>query len=826
MFSFSLIGKLILCSGLMIAVSCFANDAIAQVDVEGQPLAANVQRVINTLEALGHPLPAESTAVISQLIADQDADGLQKTLDPFVIAAVTINPEERVSVKPGSANMKIQQFAYLPLLIKVINQSTSTPKLNINSPQSGAVYAGTSEFSLKRQQQTELAKNQNPSASKDRFFDIELYRSPPMTETLSGLEAEYVVAVASASEAGKREVSLLFDIGDDTKDLGFRHQLPLLLDIQPALPVRLKILDADGQPTMAKLEIRDKAGHVYPPQAKRLAPDFFFQPHVYRADGESIQLPAGEFNIKYSRGPEYRVLDKSFTVDADNENRLELQLQRWVAPRSYGFYGGDHHIHAAGCSHYTLPTEGVSPEDMFRQVKGEGLNVGCVLTWGPCFDFQRRFFQPKPNDFGDKDTLLKYDLEISGFGSQSLGHVCLLNLKEQYYPGSEGTKGWPTWTTPAMRWAKEQGGYAGYAHSASGLHIDPAAAAKRLFDRLDANQDGQLGEKETSDALLPESFAKIDGDGNKLVSFSELELAHQAAADQLPNYAIPEMNGVGAMEICVSSVAGVCDFISAMDTTRIQEWNTWYHLLNCGFPLKVSGETDFPCMSSRGVGTGRVYVQLGENGPLDFAQWCAALAQGRSYVSDGYAHALEFSGNGVRPGFGSVELAEKGRIQIEASVAFAPETPASVAQGTANPPGSRRKIGDTVELHLPRSSEMIAGGERLVEIVVNGQPKWSKLVPADGKVHKLQLELDIDQSSWIALRQFPQLHTNPVNVIVAGKPIRASRRSAQWCIDMTKLLWQNREKNIAIAERLEAGQAFEKALNRLSVIAAESGEGS
>ena len=59
------------------------------------------------------------------------------------------------------------------------------------------------------------------------------------------------------------------------------------------------------------------------------------------------------------------------------------------------------------------------------------------------------------------------------------------------------------------------------------------------------------------------------------------------------------MNGAGAMEICVSTAAGVCDFISAMDTERIPELNTWYHLLNCGFPLKLSGETDFPCMSSR-----------------------------------------------------------------------------------------------------------------------------------------------------------------------------------------------------------------------------------
>ena len=35
------------------------------------------------------------------------------------------------------------------------------------------------------------------------------------------------------------------------------------------------------------------------------------------------------------------------------------------------------------------------PEDMFLQVKGEGLNVGCILTWGPCYDYQRQFFEPR-----------------------------------------------------------------------------------------------------------------------------------------------------------------------------------------------------------------------------------------------------------------------------------------------------------------------------------------------------------------------------------------------------------------------------------------------
>ena len=330
----------------------------------------------------------------------------------------------------------------------------------------------------------------------------------------------------------------------------------------------------------------------------------------------------------------------------------------------YGFYCGDHHIHGAGCSHYDSPTQGVTPQDMFQQVKGEGLNVGCVLTWGPCFDFQRNYFSPTADKISGPRTVLKYDLEISGFGSAALGHVCLLNLKDQTYPGSDGTKekGWPTWTVPVLRWCKEQGGVTGYPHSA--MHVNPPSAAKRLLAGADRNADHSLDREEVKNQLLPEPWAEIDADGNGALTERELRLSIDRAVDELPHLAVPEMNGAGPMEICVAVHEGVCDFISAMDTARIPEWNAWYHVMNCGFPLKLSGETDFPCMSSRRVGQGRVYVQLGDVERIDFAAWCDGLGKGRSYVSDGYAHALEFTVADQSPGGGDVQLGRGGDVAV------------------------------------------------------------------------------------------------------------------------------------------------------------------
>src|SRR5262249_51957058 len=155
-------------------------------------------------------------------------------------------------------------------------------------------------------------------------------------------------------------------------------------------------------------------------------------------------------------------------------------------------------------------------------------------------------------------TVLKYDIEVSGFGSQALGHVCLLNLRDQVYPGSAGTSGWPTWTVPVLRWAKAQGAVTGYAHSASGLEIDAKAASDRLMAALDADKDRTTSRREAGGRLLPAEFAAIDADRDGALSGPELEAGHDRAADALPNYAIPEMDGVGAQEIVVTATLGLC----------------------------------------------------------------------------------------------------------------------------------------------------------------------------------------------------------------------------------------------------------------------------
>ncbi len=772
------------------------------VDVEGQPLAGNVQRLLQTLDLVGQPLPMETTDALLAACKTQDAARIQKLLDPHALFLILINPEARVKVKRGPAAATLQQGGYIPAIIKITNESGVTSKLRMSSPQADPIYKGGAAEAIL---QKKIKVPVTPDDIKNRFLDIELYNKAPLTENLSGLKCEYALALLYSTQAGKREATFAFDIGQGTQDLGFRAEVPVLLDIRPAVAVKLIVKDFDGKPTTGRFTFKDKLGHVYPSKAKRLAPDFFFQDQVYRQSGGTVLLPPGELTMTYGRGPEYRQLQRSITVPEKGETTVTVNLERWVNPMDYGLYSGDHHIHAAGCAHYTNPTEGVFAEDMFLHVKGEALNVGCNLTWGPCYEFQRQFFTPGAHKISEPLTVLKYDVEVSGFGSQALGHVCLLNLRDQTYPGSDGTKtkGWPTWTTPLMRWAKEQGAFCGYAHSANGLQVDAKAAAQRLINKLDTNKDRQISRDEASKGLLPDSFEAIDKNGDGILTLDELIAANARVASVLPNLAIPEMNGIGAQEICVTTAQGLCDFISAMDTARVPEWNCWYHIMNCGYPLKASGETDFPCISGSRVGEGRVYVSLGKVDRIDFPVWAKGLAEGRSYVSDGYAHALQFLVNGQPPG-GKANITNPGKVKVQARVAFASQVPLGTAQGGAVPKGNMRRV----------------------EVIVNGKVAAFKDVPADDQTHDVTFEIPIERSSWVALRQFPQMHTNPVDVIVGGAPIRASRKSALWCVDVIEQLWRARNGVIAPQEREEAQRTFLWAIEQYRKLAAECPEGS
>ena len=726
--------------------------------VELQPLVAQVKRVTEALELLGIPLSdSERRALgLAFSMTDQDQAGeqIQRILDARCLANIDINPEMRVKVAVGPAPKELVERGWRTFLVKVHNLAGATGELRVVSPNAqsvqnvGASKTASDEYYRKRGGKGSLDAAQ-------LWLDLEVLNKQPLTKELSGLALEYRVLSLYSRDAGQREAKLEFNVGQGTQDLGFRSELDLLFHCAAAREVRLHVLDEHGEPTTAMFVFRDLQGRVYPSLAKRLAPDFAFHPQIYRASGETIRLPDGRYQVEFTRGPEY--LTHSRAIDVNSAATAQsFTLERWIDPSTLGWWSGDHHIHAAGCAHYSVPTEGVMASDMYRHCRGEDLKVGCNLTWGPCFDFQKQFFTGKDDKVSLYPYLLHYDIEVSGFGSHNSGHLVLLRLKEEIYPGGDSDKHWPTLCLNTLRWAKKQGAICGPAHSGWGLDVDTT---------------------------------------------------------ELPNYIVPPYSGIGANEYIVDVTHEVpgpdgknvpaVDFMSMVDTPSVWELNMWYHTLNVGFRTRISGETDFPCIYDDRVGLGRSYVKL--DGKLTYDDWCEGIRQGRNYVSDGRSHLIDFKINGAVMGErgSELKLSDGGPIHASARVA-------SLLDEKPDPGLQHRSYHQQPYWNIERAR---IGDTRKVpvELIVNGYPVARQEVLADGAIRTVEFDTTLSRSSWIALRILPSSHTNPIFVMVGEKPIRASERSARWCLEGVDKCWSQKQRFIKADELTDAKTAYEHA---------------
>ena len=98
-----------------------------------------------------------------------------------------------------------------------------------------------------------------------------------------------------------------------------------------------------------------------------------------------------------------------------------------------------------------------------------------------------------------------------------------------------------------------------------------------------------------------------------------------------------------------------------------------------------------------------------------------------------------------------------------------------------------------------------------MEIVVNGKAVARQTLVADGKVRELKFDVPVKESSWTAARTLPAAHTNPVFVLVGDKPVRASKTSAEWCLNAVNQCWTQKAPRISPAELDEARKAYDHA---------------
>ncbi|MDA1054207.1 MAG: CehA/McbA family metallohydrolase [Planctomycetota bacterium] len=213
-------------------------------------------------------------------------------------------------------------------------------------------------------------------------------------------------------------------------------------------------------------------------------------------------------------------------------------------------------------------------------------------------------------------------------------------------------------------------------------------------------------------------------------------------------------------------------------------FQNYYVLLNCGFRLRptagtASGVHPVP------LGFGRVYVDVPQG--FSYDAWLVGLDAGQSFVTTGPMLVVTANDQPLGTTF-QVENGKSIRIRL---------------QGWAKSEHPLSRI------------EVVSSKGLLQTIKPQSQKTDAGAYSAD-----IDVKLEFDESTWVAVRCFEQLpngrerfaHTAPIHVDIAGKPLRPRKAEVQYLVDrMQREIERNTGvlTEAALAEFREALRAYE-----------------
>ena len=227
-------------------------------------------------------------------------------LERYTLARVTLDKGGMGAAALGGAKRHLVEQGWTAFLVRVSNPSSLTQAFEIYSGSAMPARMFPQASKIAAEQKAYLADTVRKEALIERMWLMSQIEASPV---LSGNVVEYKIATIYSRDRGRKTGRLGFGAGilQDNPSWGAVSRAsvanPLVTDFvsQPSRDIQLQILDDDGVGCMASLMIHDANKHIYPPQVMRLAPDLAFQPHIYRADGETVRLPDGEYHIMVRR---------------------------------------------------------------------------------------------------------------------------------------------------------------------------------------------------------------------------------------------------------------------------------------------------------------------------------------------------------------------------------------------------------------------------------------------------------------------------------------------------------------------------------------------
>jgi hypothetical protein len=192
-------------------------------------------------------------------------------------------------------------------------------------------------------------------------------------------------------------------------------------------------------------------------------------------------------------------------------------------------------------------------------------------------------------------------------------------------------------------------------------------------------------------------------------------------------------------------------------------------------------------------------------GDLSYHDWCEGIRRGANYVSDGRSHLLDFKVNETPMGENGSELQLTESTSVHATAQVAAYLDEKPSRELAKRAYSEKPYWDIERARIGDARKVP------VELVVNGYPVARQEFVADGSLREVSFDVPLKKSSWVAMRILASSHTNPIFVLVDGKPIRASARSAEWCLEGVDKCWAQKERFIKSDEIADAKEAYEHA---------------
>ena len=593
---------------------------------------------------------------------------IQQVLDRRCLIGIEINPESRVKAVQGPAAPKLVQNGWSVFLVKVHNEAGVTAPLVAESPNAIPVYRQSTN-------RPDPKPSVQPGAGRPALDGPGDVQRPAAAEALfrawawsTGSSSSTAATPASA----RRRSASTSARGRRTSASAATSTSSSTLRAGRARWSWASATRTDGRRRPRSSSATSWAGSI-PSPGRRLAPDFFFHPQIYRGQRRDVALPPGTVRRRGHpragvprhpphdrRAPGARPPRDLPAEALDQPGQDGLVLRRPPRPRRR-------------LRHYESPTEGVKPEDMWRHILGEDLDVGCVLTWGPCWYAQKQFFEGKIHPLSTPDYLMRYDVEVSGFPSSHAGHLCLLRLKEDDYPGTTRIEEWPSWDLPVLKWGKSQGGVVGFSHSGWGLKIDDRTLALR---RGPARSTASAPTSTSSTSSTTRSTSSRPSTRPRPGS-STSGITRSTAATGRRSAARP---------------------ISPASTASGSAWAG-----------STSSSTTASSTSTR---------------------WCEGIKQGRSYVSDGKSHLIDFRVDNVAPGESGSELkldeARHGEGHGPGRRPPRPRPPTAEAGRSDRGRSTRSRTGTSSVRRIGETRKVP------VEVVVNGRPVAKTEIAADG----------------------------------------------------------------------------------------------